>query len=96
MCAAAVDRPAYGASDPLDDLDLLARTKDAATVAGRLGVGRFAVQSTSGGGPYALACAVLIPGQVQAVILTSAGGCIGEEGGLDGMPEHIAEGWRQE
>ena len=96
VCVVAVDRPGYGATDPLDDLDLLARTKDAATVAGRLGMRRFAVQGTSGGGPYALACAVLMPDQVQAVILTSAGGCIGEEGGLDGMPEHIAEGWRQE
>ena len=80
VCAVAVDRPGYGATDLLDDLDLLARTKDAVAVAERLGMRRFAVQGTSGGGPYALACAVLVPDQVLAVILTSAGGCIGGEG----------------
>lgn len=74
VCAVAVDRPGYGATDPLDDLDLLARTNDAVAVAGHLGMAGFAVQGTSGGGPYALACAVLMPDQVQAVILTSAGG----------------------
>ncbi len=96
VCAVAVDRPGYGATDPLDDLDMLARTKDAVAVAEHLGMARFAVQGTSGGGPYALACAVLKPDQVRAVILTSAGGCISEAGGLDGMPQDIAEGWRQE
>jgi len=96
VCAVAVDRPGYGATDLLDDLDLIARTKDAVAVAGRLGMVKFAVQGTSGGGPYALACAVLMPDQVRAVILTSAGGCIGGEGGLDGMPEDVAERWRQE
>src|SRR5260370_10483250 len=96
LCAVAVDRPGYGATDPLDDLDLLARTKDAVAVAGHLGMAQFAVQGTSAGGPYALACAGLMPDQVRAVILTSAGGRISEAGGLDGMPEDIAEGWRQE
>ena len=96
VCAVAVDRPGYGATDPLDDLDLLARTKDAVAVAEHLGMAHFAVQGTSAGGRYALACAVLVPGQVRAVILTSAGGRISDEGGLDGMPEDIAEGWRQE
>ena len=64
-------------------------------VAAHLGMTRFAVQGTSGGGPYALACAALMPDQVQAVILTSAGGRIGGEGGFDGMPEGAAEGWRR-
>jgi pimeloyl-ACP methyl ester carboxylesterase len=96
VCAVAVDRPGYGATDPLDDLGMLARTKDAVAVAEHLGMAQFAVQGTSGGGQYALACAVLMPDQVHAVILTSAGGCIGEIGGLDGMPRDIAEGWRQE
>lgn len=95
VCAVAVDRPGYGASDPLDDVDLLARTRDAMAVAEHLGMTRFAVQGTSGGGPYALACAILGPEQVQAVILTSAGGDIGAEGGLDGIPEGVAAGWRR-
>jgi pimeloyl-ACP methyl ester carboxylesterase len=75
---------------------MLARTSDAVAVAGHLGMARFAVQGTSGGGPYALACAALMPDRVQAVILTSAGGRIGEAGGLDGLPEDIAEGWRRD
>lgn len=95
ICAVAADRPGYGATDPLGDLDLLARTRDAVAVAGHLGMTRFAVQGTSGGGPYALACAALMADQVQAVILTSAGGRISEEGGFDGMPEGTAEGWRR-
>jgi pimeloyl-ACP methyl ester carboxylesterase len=95
ICAVSADRPGFGGTDPLDGLDLLARTSDAVAVAGQLGLRRFAVQGTSGGGPYALACAVLMPHQVQAVILTSAGGDIGKEGGLDGLPENIAEGWRR-
>ena len=95
ICGGAVDRPGYGATDPLGDLDLLARTRDAVAVAGHLGMTRFAVQGTSGGGPYALACTALMADQVQAVILTSAGGRISEEGGFDGMPEGTAEGWRR-
>jgi pimeloyl-ACP methyl ester carboxylesterase len=96
VCAVAVDRPGYGATDPLNDLDLLARAKDAVAVAEHLGMARFAVQGTSGGGPYALACAVLMPDRVQAVILASALGRVGDEGDLDGLPEDMAEEWRQE
>jgi pimeloyl-ACP methyl ester carboxylesterase len=94
--AVAVDRPGYGATDPLDDLDRLARTKDAVAVAEHLGMAQFAVQGTSAGGQYALACAVLVPDRVQAVILTTAGGRISEEADLAGMPEDIAAGWRHE
>jgi pimeloyl-ACP methyl ester carboxylesterase len=96
VCAVALDRPGYGATDALDDLDLLARTKDAVAVAGHLGMARFAVQGTSGGGPYALACAVLMPDRIQAVILASALGRVGNEGDLDLLPEDVAEEWRQE
>jgi pimeloyl-ACP methyl ester carboxylesterase len=95
ICAVAVDRPGYGVTDPLKDLDLLARTRDAVAVAGHLGMARFSAQGTSGGRPYALACAVLVPDRVQAVILASAGGNIGEQGGLPGVPADVAEGWRR-
>ena len=60
VCAVAVDRPGYGATDPLDSLDLLGRTQDAVAVATYLGMTRFVVQGTSGGGPYALACTVFL------------------------------------
>src|SRR5215475_10796869 len=65
ICAVAVDRPGYGATDPLDDLNLLARTRDAVAVAGHLGMTRFAAQGSSGGGPYALACAALMPARFR-------------------------------
>jgi len=96
VCAVAVDRPGYGATDPLDDLDRLARIKDAVAVAEHLGMARFVVQGTSSGGQYALACAAVVPDQVRDVIVTSANGCMSDEGGLDGIAEDIAEGWRQE
>lgn len=95
MCAVTVDRPGYGATDPLDDLGLFARAQDAVAVARHLGMTRFAVQGNSSGGPYALACAVLMPDEVHTVILASAGGQIGGEGGLDGLPEEVAEMWRR-
>jgi pimeloyl-ACP methyl ester carboxylesterase len=50
VCAVAVDRPGYGATDPLDDLDRLVRVKDAVAVAGHLGMAQFVVQGTSAGG----------------------------------------------
>jgi pimeloyl-ACP methyl ester carboxylesterase len=96
VCAVAVDRPGYGATDPLDDLDRLARIKDAVAVTGHLGMAGFLVQGTSSGGQYALACAAILPDQAQAVILTSGNGRMSDEGGLDGIAEDIAEGWRQE
>ena len=95
ICVVAVDRPGYGATDPLDDLDLLARTKDAVAVAGHLRMARFAVQGTSGGGHYALACAVLMPDRVQAVILTSAGGSISEEGSRSRQADRLRQSRRR-
>src|SRR5260370_4871517 len=35
-------------------------------------------------------------GKTVPVILTSAGGCVGGAGGLDGVPEDVAERWREE
>jgi pimeloyl-ACP methyl ester carboxylesterase len=96
VCAAAVDRPGYGVTDPLDDLDQIARTKDAIAAAEHLGMAQFVVQGSSAGGQYALACAVLVPDQVRAVILMSALGRIAEAWGLEGMAEKFAEVWRRE
>jgi pimeloyl-ACP methyl ester carboxylesterase len=96
VCAVAVDRPGYGATDPLGDLDRLARIKDAVAVAGHLGMAGFVVQGTSAGGQYALACAAVLPDRVQAVILTSALGSINAGDDLEGMAEDVAEDWRQE
>jgi pimeloyl-ACP methyl ester carboxylesterase len=96
VCAVSVDRPGYGATDPLDDLDRLARLEDAVAVAGHLGMAQFAVQGNSAGGQYALACAILARDRVRAVILTSAAGRIDGPVGLEGMAEDLAAGWRHE
>ncbi|MBA2253982.1 MAG: alpha/beta hydrolase [Chloroflexi bacterium] len=63
-----VDRPGIGLSDPKPGRALLDWPADVAAMADALGIGRFAVLGWSGGGPYALACAWMLPERV-----TSAG-----------------------
>ena len=60
------DRPGYGRSDP-GPYDLRSVVRDAAAVADRLGVGRFAVFGWSGGGPFALAAAAELGERVTRV-----------------------------
>jgi pimeloyl-ACP methyl ester carboxylesterase len=50
------DRPGYGRSDFHPGLTLLEWARDVAELADALGLERFAVVGTSGGGPYAAAC----------------------------------------
>ncbi|MFI7545612.1 alpha/beta fold hydrolase [Actinoplanes sp. NPDC049599] len=61
------DRPGYGGSTPRPGRDVASAAEDVAAVADELGLDRFAAMSHSGGGPHALACAVLLPGRVTAV-----------------------------
>jgi pimeloyl-ACP methyl ester carboxylesterase len=63
-----VDRPGYGGSTPLPGRLVAHAAADVAAVADHLGVDRFAVQGTSGGGPYALAVAALLAERVSACI----------------------------
>src|SRR5581483_3457092 len=46
---------------------------DVAAVAGDLGIDRLGVWGWSGGGPYALACAVMLPDLVVAAGLVASG-----------------------
>ena len=57
----ALDRPGYGLSDFQRDRTILDWPRDVEEVADILGLDRFAVLGSSGGGPYALACAHEIP-----------------------------------
>lgn len=57
-------RPSYGGSSPNPGRDVASAAGDVAQLADALGVDRFAVMGASGGGPHALACAALLPGQV--------------------------------
>lgn len=68
----ALDRPGIGRSDPRTGDRLLDWPLDVAAAADSLGIDKFAVQGMSAGGPYALACARLIPQRLTACGLISA------------------------
>ncbi len=68
----ALDRPGIGRSDPRKGDRLLDWPADVAAAADHFGIDTFAVQGMSAGGPYALACAHLIPERLTACALVSA------------------------
>jgi pimeloyl-ACP methyl ester carboxylesterase len=76
------DRPGYGGSSQLPDRSVASSAADVAEAADQLGVERFAVLGTSGGGPSALACAALLPDRVVALACL-AGLAPFESSGLD-------------
>ena len=63
----AIDRPGIGRSDYRHLPDIGRWGQLVETVADSLGLGRFAVSGWSAGGPYALACAAMMPERVRAV-----------------------------
>lgn len=67
-----VDRPGLGLSDPQPRRRLLDWPADVIQLADQLGVGRFAAVGWSGGGPYAAACAYLLPDRVTSIGLVSS------------------------
>lgn len=88
------DRPAYGGSTPLPGRSVADCAADVAAIVAELGLDRLAVWGFSGGGPYALATAALLPDVVAGVCLFAPLGPYGVPGFdfLAGM----AEGYRQE
>ena len=66
------DRPGVGGSDPKERTTLADWPADALELAGALGLARFAVVGVSGGGPYAAACAALIPSRLTDVAIVSS------------------------
>ena len=90
MCA----RPGYGASTPWPGRRVADVAGDVAAVLDALGAGEFVTAGWSGGGPHALACAVLLPGRCLAAV-TMAGVAPYLAPGLDwlaGMgPENVEE-----
>lgn len=96
ICIVAVDRAGYGITDPADDWDVLARARDALAVTDFLGMSTFAVQGTSAGGPYALACAATGPDRVQSVILAGGQGRLDTDWAFDDMLPEFGESWREE
>jgi pimeloyl-ACP methyl ester carboxylesterase len=61
------DRPGYGDSDPDPGHSVADGAADVRAIAEALGIERLAVWGYSGGGPFALACAALLPELVSAV-----------------------------
>ena len=59
-------RPGYGGSTRSPGRDVASAADDVARVADAVGLDRFAVLGSSGGGPHALACAALLRGRVAA------------------------------
>ena len=62
----AYDRPGYGGSTRQEGRKVADAAADVATILDHLGVDSFATYGFSGGGPHALACAVLLPGRCAA------------------------------
>jgi pimeloyl-ACP methyl ester carboxylesterase len=67
----APERPGYGLSEAQPGRGLLDWPRDVVALADALGIGRFAVCGASGGGPFALACAVAIPERLTGVAIAN-------------------------
>ncbi|GAB3427647.1 alpha/beta fold hydrolase [Flindersiella endophytica] len=68
------DKPGYGASDYQRKRSLAGWGADLATLAGHLGLDRFALAGESGGAPFTLAAAHQLTDRVSVVALVAAGG----------------------
>jgi pimeloyl-ACP methyl ester carboxylesterase len=77
-----VDRPGVGFSDPYPGRTLLDWPDDVCALADALGLDNFAVLGTSGGGPYAAACAYALPKRVTRAVLVSGLGPLDRPGAL--------------
>ncbi len=69
--AIGLDRPSYGGSSPQPGRTREDWPRDVAEAADALGIGRFLVAAHSSGGPYAAACAALLPGRVAGAVIVS-------------------------
>jgi pimeloyl-ACP methyl ester carboxylesterase len=66
------DRPGFGLSEPKRRRSFLDWPADISGLAGHLGLYEFSVLATSGGTPYAIACALRIPEHLASVGIVSA------------------------
>ena len=80
-----IDRPGYGRSDPDPDFSLLTWADAYAEFQTLLDLPPHSVIGWSGGGPYALACAVRTPALVTSV------GLVASRGPLDDLPDAYGE-----
>ena len=85
------DRPAYGGSSPQPGRSMASWPSDVAALADALGIDRFVVAGHSTGGPYAVACAALLPGRVLAALVFGGVTDMGWSGAWDGYVESEKE-----
>jgi pimeloyl-ACP methyl ester carboxylesterase len=90
------DRPGYGLSDFNPDQSLLEWARDVGELAAALGIDRFAVLGTSGGGPYAAACAYALPERVTAVGLVCGCGPFWDVPEVDACATEETGAWIRE
>ncbi len=87
----APERPGFGASSYQRGRTLASYAADVAALADRLDIPRFAVAGISGGGPYAAACAALLPDRVTALgLISSVGPLAGPDSAAHIGPGHYA------
>jgi len=77
-------RPGYGGADRLPGRSVAAVAADVAALADAISAERFYVLGHSGGAPYALACAAMLPDRVIAAAAVSG----------FAPPRAVGEGWR--
>jgi pimeloyl-ACP methyl ester carboxylesterase len=86
------DRPGYTERPATPGRRVADIAGDAASLADRLGLDRFAAYGVSGGGPFALATGALLPGRAVAVAVAGTVAPYGAEGlDLEGMGEANVE-----
>jgi pimeloyl-ACP methyl ester carboxylesterase len=88
------DRPGYGGSSARPGYTVASAAQDVRAIAGALGHDRLGIWGISGGGPYALGCAALLPDVTVAVAAMSSLAPYGVEGFdyFAGMGESNVEG----
>jgi pimeloyl-ACP methyl ester carboxylesterase len=87
------DRPGYGGSTVYPDHSVASGADDVRAIARHLGIERFGVWGISGGGPYAMASAALLPDLVVAAAVAASLAPYGKDGFdyYQGMGERNAE-----
>lgn len=81
------DRPGYGKSSRLRGRSLPDWPADVEALANALGIERFIVAGHSSGGPYAVACAAMIPARTSATIILAGVTDMGWSGAWAGFSE---------
>jgi len=81
------DRPSYGRSSPQPGRSMADWPNDVAALTEALGIERFAVAGHSSGGPYAIACAALLPDRVSGLVTLGGVTDMGWPGAWEGYLE---------